>query len=430
MNPLKEFFLKFFKNLGCKVSENGECLNIIDIPSSFEKFSGKKGPYAFCFESPVDGYEFVGANHYIINSMKDFLEGRGETTLLKFDVNFDPKKELESLIPLRNCEVKSFSKVSENKFLFRFSFATVFQYLNEKEQIINNIYIRDGEIIDFDESFELSEGNKRDVKEIVFDNEYELSKNKLKEMIEPKKNEISLKLNDMLKKEISRIEIHYKNRLDEVNKDSLKKQIHKFDEENSPESFKEEEKTLIEHEVRKHALSIKNRLLNVSIICYPIYNLNVVLNSGSDNRMIQIDYDPIKKSISPLFCMSCKTPLDEIIICTSGHLICRNCGERCEICGGVFCKMCSEKLCSFCSKKVCSNCGEICEGCKKTFCKNHAYPINDSGKKLCRNCIKRCCECGLMIEPGFIKKIGENFYCLKCFNAEKGKKILDDVFER
>jgi hypothetical protein len=127
--------------------------------------------------------------------------------------------------------------------------------------------------------------------------------------------------------------------------------------------------------------------------------------------------------------MSCKNPLDEIIICSSGHLTCRNCGDKCEVCGGVFCKVCPEKICSFCNKRLCSNCLEVCAGCKKIFCKNHVYPT-DSGKKLCRNCIKRCSGCGLMIEPGFAKKILDNFYCLKCFNIEKNKKILDDVFSR
>lgn len=447
MDNLKDFLSKFFRNLGCGIDESEDSLIISNIPASFEKFSGKKGPYLFCFNHSLENHELINSNHYLIGSIKDFLDGRGETTLLKLDVNFDPKKELNNIIPLKNCEIKSFSKSYDNQFLFKFSFATMFQYLNEREQVINNVYVRNGEIINFDESCKLLEGNKRDLKEIVFDKEYELAKMRLKEITLIKKESLSLKLNDLLEKEISRIKLHYKNNSDElkIQRDSLihqaensegdklkkiEKMISKFDEEFSLKNFEDEEKTFIEHEFKKHTLSIKNKLLNVSVIYFPVYKINLVLNSGKDNRMIQIDYDSVLKDISPLFCLSCKKQVDEIILCSSGHITCRDCGDRCEVCDGINCKICQDKVCRFCNKKICSGCAEICEGCKEYFCKNHAFPINNSGKKLCRNCIKRCHDCGLMIEPGFSKKIAENFYCLKCFNIEKSKRILDDVFER
>ena len=35
------------------------------------------------------------------------------------------------------------------QYFFRFTFQTIFQYLNDKEQIINSVFVKDNQIIDF-----------------------------------------------------------------------------------------------------------------------------------------------------------------------------------------------------------------------------------------------------------------------------------------
>ena len=47
MNQLIDFFIKFFRSIGCEVKQNEEDLVISNIPTNFEKFSGKRGPYFF-----------------------------------------------------------------------------------------------------------------------------------------------------------------------------------------------------------------------------------------------------------------------------------------------------------------------------------------------------------------------------------------------
>lgn len=449
---IKEFFEKFFGNLGCKLVSEEDCLVISDVPASFEKFSGKKSPYYLCFgQNPVSEiYEKINSNHYLVKSMKEFLEGHGETTLLKLEVQFEPKEEIPNLIPFRNCKIKSVSKTSRNDFVLRFSFGTVFQYLNDKEQIINNIYIRNGDVIDFDGDLSFTEGNKRDLKEINTQNEYELAKTKLRELINPKLEELSSRLNEKLKKEISRIESHYKNNLDEIKqqremlikqveecddstdgidkKKKFEKMLEKIKDENSENKLSQEEKTLIDHEIRKHGLSVKNKLINVSVIYFPIYNVSFVVNAGND-KMLNVEYDSLKKKINPLFCASCKCELDEIIVCSSGHLTCRNCGSKCEFCEGISCKSCAELKCSFCGRRLCSACADTCSFCKNVFCKDHLNSVPGSNKKLCRNCTQRCSKCSVIVEPNSMRKIDGRIFCMKCYNKEVGKKILEGVFE-
>lgn len=443
MKELIEFFEKFFESLGCKIQKNNFGLIISEVPANFEKFSGKKSPYYFCFDSETEGYELINPTHYLVKSMKEFLEGRGETTLLKLDVQFDAKEEIPKMIPFRNCKIKNVSKSHKNDFVFRFSFSSIFQYLNEKEQVINNIYVQNGKVINFDESLILSDGNKREIGEVNTNKEYEIAKEKLKELIKPKVSEVSQKLNEQLQKEISRIKIHYKNNLNENNqqkellmkqieestgekKKRFKKMLQKLVEENPTTA---EENLLIEGETKKHGLSIKNKLINVSVIYFPIFDFNLMLNSGKTDKIIGMSYNSLNKEILPLFCSTCNAKLDEIILCSSGHLTCRNCGEKCDMCGGIFCKSCSQTKCNFCGRKLCSNCVEVCPSCKKTFCSHDVYSFDNSGRKMCRKCMKKCSKCGIIISPGELKEVGGNPICSKCYNQENRKKFLRGLRE-
>lgn len=447
MSKVKEFFVKFFENLGCEVESPEEnALIVRNVPVNFEKFSGKKSPYFFSFGFEKEGYDSVNQNYYLLKSMKEFLEGRGKTTLLKIESSFDVLEELPKLILLRNSEIKNFSKQISNDFLFRFSFASVFQYLNEREQVINDIYVRDGKVVDFDNSFVLLEGSKREVGEIDFSSDYEFAKSRLKDLIKDKTNFFGNKLSALLKSEISRINSHYVSQIEEVEKQrenllkqlssssgekraKFEKMLENFDRDNSVDKIMEEENLQIKQETKKHSLSIKNSLLNVSIIYYPVYKISLVLKHPGGNKVLNLGYDSFEDKVSDMFCDSCGGKLDEIIVCSAGHLTCRNCGDKCESCEGIFCKSCSDKICSFCDRNICSACESICDKCMKVFCKNHTQAVGKTGKRICRDCVERCFSCREVIEPRTGREISGKLFCVKCFARENGKKVLEGVFE-
>lgn len=404
---LIDFFIKFFKSIGSEVKQDGNFLIISNIPANFEKFSGKRGPYMLSFNGEKEGYEVVSPNYYLIKTIKEFLEGRGETTLLKINFAIDFKDEIPKRIPFLNSEIKNISKTTRNNFIFKFSFITTFQYMNEKENMINHIFVQDNKIIPFSEALDLVEGNKRDFMEVNADKEYSLAKEELKKVVLPKTEELKIKLSGQLNSEISRIQQHYENNLSEIEaqEKSLKKQIETNKEdkektkklakametlkqENNKKKITDEEEEFIQKEIRKHGLKIDSKLLNTTIIYFPIYNLNLTLEIEKNNyKMIELIYDPLKKIVSPLYCKSCGKEVKEIILCSSGHITCRNCGEKCSSCGSVYCKSCQTKKCSDCGRTLCSHCQNICDVCKKVFCDYHI--TKNSGKKICKFCERK-----------------------------------------
>jgi hypothetical protein len=407
MNELINFFIKFFKSIGCEVKSNENALEISNIPANFEKFSGKKGPYLLSFDKEIEGYEAVSPNHYLIKTIKEFLEGRGETTLLKINFENNLKEEIPKIIPFLNSEIKNISKTAKNSFIFKFSFATTSQYLNEKETCINHLFVHEGKIINFNEKLELTEGNKRDFQEVEAYEEYNLAKEELKKIMSPKTEELKFKLGRQLNNEIERIKQHYENNKKETEEQekSLKKQIeaNKEDkektkrlakmlenlrEENNKKKMEEEEEEFIQKEIKKHGLKIDSRLINTTIIYFPVYNLNLTLEIEKNNfKMIELSYNPLKKEVSPVFCKSCGKEVKEIILCSSGHITCRNCGEKCASCGSIYCKSCQIKRCSECGRTLCSKCQNICESCGKVFCDFH---ITKNGRsRICKNCEKK-----------------------------------------
>lgn len=444
MNNLKEFFTKFFKNLNCKIIEEENSLVISEIPSRFEKFSGKKGPYYLSFEEKT-GYEKITSNHYLIKAIKEFLENQGETTLLKIDRNPDFKEIIPKKIPFLNSSIKSITPSKNNQIITKFTFATTFQYLNEKEQNITPIYIQENQIINFDENIPLIEGSKREIKEIDLKQEHEKAKEKLKDITKIKIIELSEKLNNLLKQEIQRIKDHYENDLKEfiTQKENLERQIanqedpektkklkktlENLKDDKNIEKIKQEEQTFIEHETKKHGLNVSNKLRSVAIIYYPIYKLNLILDLGNKNyKMLELFYDSLKEKILPLNCQNCNSELKEIILCSSGHLICRNCGERCKNCNEIYCEKCNLKKCEKCEKTICPSCITTCNKCRKNFCKEHINQI-DNNKKLCYDCIKICSECRSLVDPELTTKIEGKTYCLKCSTRITKKDIMKEL---
>lgn len=406
MDETFEFFYRFFKNMNCIIEIEDKKIKISNVPQKFEKFCGKKSPYLLCFEKEVEGYELVNTNHYMINAIKDFLTGSGETALLKINFEKDIKQQIEDIIPFRNGKIKNVVKNFKNKIILRFSFLTEYYYLNEKENVVNSIYICDGKIFDFNENFKLVDGNKQDIPEKDFSKEYENAKIKIKDINKIKIEEISEKLNNSLQEEILRMKKHYEHKIKELQEQEnslnkqielskndfekikkLKKNLSNLREQEDENKLKEEENLALENEIKKYSLRVNNKLLNTTIIYYPIYDLTITIEiSKGEYKIIELKLDPYYKKINPVYCKNCNKELKEIIVCSSGHLTCRDCGDKCIVCGSVICKQCQTEKCAICNVEMCRKCSTRCEKCGKRVCMNHLR--NYKGRKLCSDCAK------------------------------------------
>ena len=461
---IRDFTERFFKNIKCDLKWEGEVLVVENVPQNFQKFFGKNAPYRLNFISETDDADFITKGSYLLKAMNEFLTDKGQTALLKIDFDIDLERKIMNDFPLMNCEISKVSKSAVNEVFVRFTFLTTFQYLNEKEQVMSHIYVRNGKIVDLDVSkFKTTGGNKRDIKIERVEEEYALAKAHLKVVLESKMAEVGDSLNKVLDKEIERVKNHYKNqtseavavierleeRIAEAEKQRgqvgnmeleeielkirrLQDEVVSVKERTGFDKLKAEEEFFIQDEISKHGLNVNNKLLNTTLVYYPIYNINLFLKSNQAKRMVEMVYNPFDEKMSKVFCDSCNKEVNEFIVCSSGHLTCRDCGLKCECCEDVFCEKCSGKVCEECGKKICPKCALKCSVCNKIKCKTHLGKDPISQRIICKSCLKRCSSCGKLISPEYIRSDSNSGMdvCQKCMSKQVGKETLDEIFQR
>ncbi|VVB78843.1 Uncharacterised protein [uncultured archaeon] len=467
---LKGLTEKFFKSLKCEVIWKGKILFIEKVPADFEKLFGKKSPYSFVFDTADlnDETELITKGSSLIKLIANYLDHKAQTTLLKIKFNPDFKTELKKNINWNDYEIVSISEKENNDYIYRFTIMTIFQYLNEKEQIISTIYIHNKSILDnFNaDNYETGEGKKE---EISFDNanireNYAIAKDKLKYLLQKRTEHISQLLNKSLEKEIQRIDSHYKSEYGEIDTevgDAIKKiqelnlklkrasaknrpiieekmerlnqTIEKLNKSEEKEKFEREKSFLINDEKQKHSINISNNLINTSIIYYPIYSLKASIkkkdNLSGFSKEIRLDYNPLTKRLSQLLCEGCKKEINEVNLCSTNHLACTQCISKCPSCFKIVCNSCKKSSCTVCGISMCQKCETICFKCLKPVCKSHSCKDSINGKNLCNNCAEYCPICQRFSQKTNFKKCqscSSNFcvYCTKSKIVNSKTKIL------
>ena len=427
---IKKLAEGFFRSLKCKVNWNEKVLFVENVPENFEKDYGKKGPYSLVFNrEDYDKYEnseLIAKGSVLLKIIASYLEERGQTTLLK--LNFDPKfKDLIlNNVDLNGYDIKSISDKKTYEYIIRFIFLTNFQYLNEREQITSSIYVKNKKIFnEFSlEQYDFSEGKKEELQIKEIKEEYDIAKEKLKEMINEKTKEIVEKLNFSLESAMNRIKSHYLHQIDEFDseikrneetikalKERLRKgiekdinsceekikrlemNIEKLKHSEERERVEREKDMYIGDEKSKHSLNLNNKLINTSIIYYPVYLIDgSLLNKNKHTKHINFTFNPLKNELSSLICESCGEKTSKINICNSNHLYCEICGQRC-VCGTETCEKCEKINCNVCGRPVCSKCGAKCSICNKYACSSDMCRDSLTARHICTHCAKYCSIC-------------------------------------
>lgn len=289
-NISKDFILDFFKN--CNINDKDGVLTIDNIPEDFEKFVGKKGPYVFVFDTKtyekVKNSELIMQGSYFLLSIRDYLENKGQTSLLKIQDSSEINKLCKKL------KIKT-------GLLYELSFISTYQYLNEKRQSINKILVNNGKIIDADISkIKTINGNREDVQITNIEEQYKIAKRKLEKIIDGEVKQIKTKLKIKLDKELERVRDHYSKRIKEKDEEvetcankikmleskrkhtsyerdrnilarMIRESIERLEilkKQGYQERLRIEEDFQIKDEIEKHAILIKNKLLNITIYYY------------------------------------------------------------------------------------------------------------------------------------------------------------------
>ena len=455
---IKKFIVEFFKNLGSEITWKEKILKIDKIPENFQKFYGKKSPYYFVFEGDKieEHCEKIAKGSFLLKAMSNFLEDRGQTSVLKLNIEFYPPEILRKKFRLGNCTLEEIGKKQMYNLFFRFTFITTLQYLNEKEQITSHVYIKEGKDFPLDlTKFNIIDGKKNEITIPDIREDYEIAKNILKEKLKIKIGFVGYELKKKLENELKRIENHYSNHLKEINDEIMKNQkqieelkakiqkglnieenekkiirlnsiLDKIKNDDKKEKLEKEMDFFILDEKNKHSLNINNKLLNTSIIYYPVFIYTLHLrNNKKKSKFVNVVIDPLTDNIQDLHCESSGKAINDIYLCVCGHLCDKTVLRKCSTCDQDMCKICPSYNCKICHKEICKDCSKKCNSCIKDICPRHGVQDFMTAKDYCINCLRQCPGCN-----NYTKK--ENFkicsncqkeICLRCLrsNIDNGK---------
>jgi hypothetical protein len=438
---IDKFIEMFFKNVGAKIEKKRGMYVISNIPLEVQEYLGKKEPYHLALENSLELHsnaELITKGSFFLKNMNDYLKQKGQTTLLKIDFSNKIDDKMTIPIVLKEGELYKQEKKEVVDFIEKFSFITYFQYLNEKEQIMNEIIVKDGREIKVDlGKYSLIEGENKNLNLKEIKKDYEFAKESLKEKLTCKIEKISKKLEKKLEKEISRIDNHYlqqqkeindglirlQNQLKEAEKNNDKKRIDRINLEINQIKIKKEKSQVdieknffIQDESNKHALNVNTKLFNTTVIYFPSYVFTIYLKNKKSIRALDIEFDPFNDRLSEIYCDSCTDKLREIYLCSFGHCVCKECVKtRCSECNCSICNLCLIKECSYCRKSLCRKCGEQCAYCMKKVCSNHIHQERGSQKMMCFDCALQCSKCKNWFNKLKLRKNNEQNICEACY---------------
>ncbi len=460
MEQVKKFVVGFFESLKCGVRWDEDVLVVENVPRGFEDLMGKSAPYRLSFERNGKG-EFAGKGSIVLDSILKFLKDGGKTTILKIDLNCDAEAEIRKRLSFNNCELQSLGKSYRNNFFSRFSFVVNFNYLNEAERVVEEIFVHNGEVVSGDlNGYTVVEGEKLSVDKRQVKESYGVAGKELQEILGKKTGEISGDLREKLEEEVERIRGHYDKQLAELGgdlngklervrdlelglrasgeegRDILRGRLERAkkcllkagDDEVRTRVVKERELT-IQDVMQKFSLNVDKKLVNTTVIYYPVFMFKLCLGSEKSKRLVEMSYDPLTKTLSGLDCEGCGNEIRSLNLCEGGHISCGECLDSCGECGKKFCVKCLKRSCVGCGRKLCRDCVKMCLGCGKYACRTHMRRDCVSGEERCVSCLRACLRChGMSQEKFFGEAADGSKVCQKCLGAEKRGKVLGKMF--
>ncbi|MEI6849682.1 MAG: hypothetical protein WCK29_01460 [archaeon] len=318
----KEFLLEFFKDSAIDNGDN--VLTISNVSPDFENFIGKKAPYKFVFDiathDKIKDSELIMQGSYFLLAIRDYLSDKGQTSLLKIHAKLDSTNPLFKKYKILE------SKESSLDYIYQFSFSSVYQYLNDKKQSTNTFLMKSNSPPDINmNKFKTSKCSNEEISSIDPTAQYNIAKSLLDKKVKEEIKPLKIILKEKLSKELFRVKDHYhkqiKEKDDEVescankikmlqsklrhtsyerDRSILRRLIRESEErlemlkkKSYKERLKAEELFHINDEIEKHALSIKNSLINLTVFAYPIFEIHV---SAKGKKEI-LKYDPILNKV-------------------------------------------------------------------------------------------------------------------------------------
>jgi hypothetical protein len=432
-NDIQKFVDEFFRTLGCTLVYKENILEVTNIPSQFENFVGKRGPFLLSFDRPEKGAEVLKRGGYFLTAMANYLKTKSKITLIKLDINFDPEKEILARFTFPNSEIKGLSQSHQFETVTRFLFTTSFQYMNEKEHETIPIFIKDGKIFDLDliKLYPSIEGNKKEITLSDFSEDYDLAKKVIKEKTMGKIQRLSRDLANSLSAESQRITAHYNQRMLEIDAEHgnlisqishIKEELEKKPEEKKlivrlqksqetlanlkaderKKDLQQESELALHEEKNKYKLNVNHSLINTSVIYYPVYKFVLTLVNERARCNVVIDFDPVQKHMPPFVCPGTKNKIYKIYLDDAGMACSKESLTECFESGNFYCSSSMKLICAHSGRGIHPSNAGICSVTKKTYGKSYLKKDSLTGRLIYHNLLKFCPSChGQTLEKTF-----------------------------
>lgn len=175
------------------------------------------------------------------------------------------------------------------------------------------------------------------------------------------------------------------------------------------EQLQAEAVKLCEREIRGYTINSSYHLKNVFVLHTTKDIRNMSFRLKSEDKEVEVPGRFFLSKVD-IRCSECGTEIDSGVLCSSGHVLCKNCADSCASCGKIICDLCDDEsfICSTCGETICSSCVQKCSSCGADLCPSHAYKCTSCGNAFCINCYEVCTVCGTSVCKDHVK------YCSQC----------------
>jgi len=144
MSEIRNIISNFFSRVNCDLEEKEHVIIVNNVPKDFENLYGKKSPYTFSFEeyTEIESTEIVTSSSYLLTAISDYLKNKTKTSILKITFDNELLNYLNQRIDFRDYKIKNIIPNSKNDIIYKLTFLTNLQYLNENiSSLIHFIYM-------------------------------------------------------------------------------------------------------------------------------------------------------------------------------------------------------------------------------------------------------------------------------------------------
>jgi len=401
---MKQFVADFFKSLGSEVKDQGHLLEVHLSPELAKYFDRPTLRLVFNSQYLTEDTELVTYGSYVFNLIYDLLRDRGGKTFIKL-----PKRVSATKQPhpegLRFCNGEVVRKRTQSTYRveFYFNFKITYWFDEKIEEIYSLKIDSRGEVTrcatPFPELFletvrlvaqgELEDRKPRppfSQKKMI-----EWYQRCLKE-VEAYAREQSVKyqekLVERLYKNLSRLDVYYRQSRDEVTGTDEKQKEKKL------ELLQQEYQLKVEEELDNHRIQVLISLINFCSVQTPILSRRFLLKAYGKEQELVLSKNLFSGQLEYPACDSCGAELQVAGICgLQSHITCDKCLGHCWECDQDVCSSCGLQRCEYCQAGICAECVRICHDCGRWFCNQHILGCRLCRVEFCEACARVCQVC-------------------------------------